>query len=114
MPAEPADDCKGQEDEDVPYDLYALGSLCRCSTSQVCSDSNHHTEWCYIDAMDSCIDSVQGANGVWSERACVAPSQHGADENETAETASTASEEPQSPLHRPAVMATWDDHDFCA
>ena len=43
---------------------------CVCRADSTCTSETHHTEWCYIDTMETCSDAVQGEGGPWSELAC--------------------------------------------
>jgi len=49
-------------------------TTCSCRDDHACTNSFHHTLWCYVDSLDSCSDTVQGSGGPWSEGACATTS----------------------------------------
>ena len=52
-------------------DEVGLAALaCRCSIDSVCSTEEHHTEWCYVDSLNTCEDAVSDGGDPWSELAC--------------------------------------------
>ena len=46
------------------------GYPCKCRSNSECSRGTHTTNWCYIDSMEDCSDSIQGTGGAWSELVC--------------------------------------------
>ena len=43
---------------------------CKCREGSKCTDTWHHTEWCYVPSVLSCSDAAGGLEHVWSEVAC--------------------------------------------
>jgi hypothetical protein len=69
-------------EEDGEFDVFQLSvkimrreraeeGRCKCTENSTCNSYNHHTDWCYVDSVESCTDAVStSGGGAWSEQPC--------------------------------------------
>ena len=69
--------CKAGCDKYAQLGGHTPTNTCQCRSNHGCTTFlGLGPEWCYVDSMDSCSDSVQGDGGPWSVEACQTGLQH--------------------------------------